>query len=241
MVFMNWEDTGIVLKYRPYSEKQLIASVFTRQYGRVDGMITRTKKAFPQPGDICSLHQKARLENHLGTLKLETKQSHSSLQFCESTRIFAFKSMLELLVLLLPEHHPYPVLWEKVGQTLQLFYQKEEAIKAYCSFEVLLLEELGFGLSLNACVATGTRENLTHVSPKSGGAVCYEEALPYIDKLFVLPGFLLDKEQAPSQVDCIDALLLTGHFLSHHASHHKSLPLARQELLQRLKSEMEKL
>jgi len=239
MVFMNWEDTGIVLRYRSYSEKQLIASVFTRQHGRVDGMITRTKTAFPQPGDICSVHQKARLENHLGTLKLETKQSHSSLQFCEATRIFAFKSMLELLVLLLPEHHPYPALWEKVDHTLEFFYQKEKAIKAYCNFEVLLLEELGFGLSLNVCVATGSTKNLTHVSPKSGGAVCYESALPYIDKLFILPRFLIDEPQAPTQEDCINALLLTGHFLSHHASHQKSLPLARQELLQKLKDKNE--
>lgn len=232
---MNWEDIGIVLKHRTYSEKQMIASVFTKQRGRVDGMITRTKTSLSQPGDICAVHQKARLENHLGTLKLETKQSHSSLQFCESTRIFAFKSMLELLVLLLPEHHPYPVLWEKVENTLQLFYQKDEALKAYCLFEVYLLEELGFGLSLKACVATGVVNNLTHVSPKTGGAVCYEAALPYINKLLVLPSFLIDETQIPTQLDYVNALLLTGHFLSHHASHHKPLPVARQELLQKLR------
>lgn len=232
---MNWEDIGIVLRYKTYSEKQLIASVFTRQHGRVDGMVTRSKSSLPQLGDICVIHQKARLENHLGTLKLETKHSHSSLQFCESTRIFAFKSILELLVLLLPEHHPYPALWEKVEHTLRLFYQKEEALKAYCLFEVVLLEELGFGLSLNHCVATGTTENLTHVSPKTGGAVCNEAAQPYINRLLVLPGFLLDASQTPGDLDLLNSLLLTGHFLAHHASHHKPLPFVRQELLKKLR------
>ncbi len=232
---MNWEDTGIVLKYRTYSEKQLIASIFTKQRGRVDGMVTRTKAALPQSGDLCAVHQKARLEQHLGTLKLETKKSHSSLQFCEATRVYALKSMLELLGLLLPEHHPYLNLWEKVDETLQLFYSQEEAIKAYCLFEVLLLEELGFGLSLGACVATGVTESLTHVSPKSGGAVCYEAALPYINKLLVLPSFLINKDHVPTHADYVNSLLLTGYFLENHASHHKSLPLARQELVQKLR------
>lgn len=232
---MNWEDSGIVLKYRSYSEKQLIASVFTQQRGRVDGMVTRTKSAMPQPGDVVSVNQKARLEQHLGTLKLETKQSHSSLQFCDATRVYALKTMLEMLGVLLPEHHPYQNLWNKVNETLQLFYQPTEAIKAYCLFEVLLIEELGFGLSLDSCAVTGTTKNLTHVSPKTGCAVCYETALPYIDKLLTLPEFLINKNCEAEEADFVNALLLTGHFLVHHASHHKSLPTARQELLQKLR------
>ena len=233
---MNWEDTGIVLKYRTYSEKQLIASVFTRQRGRVDGMVTRAKSAMPQPGDICLVHQKARLEQHLGTLKLETKQSHSSLQFCDATRVYALKSMLELLGTLLPEHHPYPNLWTKVEETLQLFYKQGEAIKAYCLFEVLLVEELGFGLSLNVCAVTGGTKNLTHVSPKTGCAVCYDAALPYIGRLLVLPDFLINNQSSSAESDYVNSLLLTGHFLVHYASYHKPLPLVRQELLQKLRS-----
>lgn len=232
---MNWEDSGIVLKYRTYSEKQLIASVFTQQRGRVDGMVTRTKSAMPQPGDLVSVNQKARLEQHLGTLKLETKQSHSSLQFCDATRVYALKTMLEMLGILLPEHHPYLNLWDRVNETLQLFYRPTEAIKAYCLFEVLLIEELGFGLSLDSCVVTGATKNLTHVSPKTGCAVCYEAALPYIDRLLTLPEFLINKNYKPNESDFINALLLTGHFLIHHASHHRPLPVARQELIQKLR------
>ena len=235
MIFMNWEDTGIVLKYRTYSEKQLIASVFTQQRGRVDGMITRTKSAMPQPGDLCSVYQKARLEQHLGTFKLETKQSHSSLQFCDALRVYALKTMLEMLGSLLPEHHPYLNLWNKANETLQLFYHPSEAIKAYCFFEVLLIEELGFGLSLDSCAVTKSLENLTHVSPKTGCAVCYEAALPYINRLLVLPDFLINKNCAPTKLDFVNSLLLTGHFLVNHASHHKSLPIARQELMQKLR------
>ena len=129
---MQWEDSGIVLRYRSYSEKQLIASIFTQHHGRVDGMVMRTKSSLPQPGDFVKLQRKARLEQHMGTLKLETKQSHSSLQFCESTRVYALKSMLEMLSTLLPENHPYEKLWQYTNETILSFYNFNEALKAYC-------------------------------------------------------------------------------------------------------------
>ncbi len=232
---MQWEDSGIILRYRTYSERQLIASVFTQHHGRVDGMIMRTKTAMPQPGDYVNLRCKARLEQHMGTLQLETKQSHSSLQFCEANRVYALKSMLEMLVTLLPEHHPYEKLWFYVNETIQLFYNATEALKAYCRFEVVLVEELGFGLSLSVCALTGNKENLSHVSPKTGRAVCYDAAKPYITKLLQLPEFLTNTSSKATEIDYVYAMQLTGHFLLHHVSHNRPLPIARTELLQKLK------
>ena len=42
---------------------------------------------------------------------------------------------------------------------------------AYLRWEVLLLEELGFGLDLTRCAVTGATEGLAYVSPKTGRAV----------------------------------------------------------------------
>ena len=42
---------------------------------------------------------------------------------------------------------------------------------ALVRYELLLLAELGFGLDLDACTVTGTRDGLAFVSPKSGCAV----------------------------------------------------------------------
>ncbi len=227
----------IVLKYRSYSEKQLISSIFTQHHGRVDGMVMRTKSSLPQPGDFVKLQRKARLEQHMGTLKLETKQSHSSLQFCESTRVYALKSMFEMLSTLLPENHPYEKLWQHTNETIISFYNFNEALKAYCLFEIVLVEELGFGLSLNECAVTGSTHNLSHVSPKTGRAVCYEAAKPYITKLLALPQFLLDPSSNPiTATDYVQALQLTGHFLLRHVSHNRPLPIERSELLLKLKS-----
>jgi hypothetical protein len=50
-------------------------------------------------------------------------------------------------------------------------------------FEVLLLEELGFGLDLSKCAGTGVQTGLIYVSPKSGCAVSADAGAPYKDKL----------------------------------------------------------
>ena len=232
---MQWQDYGIILRYRAYSEKQLIVSVFTQQHGKVDGMISRAKSSLPQPGDFVSVHCKSRLEQHMGSLKIETKQSHSVLQFCEAIRVYALKSMLEMLSTLLPELHPYSKLYFKAIETIQLFYQSDKAMKAYCFFEITLIEELGFGLNLKSCALTGAKENLSHVSPRTGKAVCYEAAKPYISKLLVLPEFLINQNCIATNLHYISSLQLTGHFLSSHIIHNRQLPIARNELIQTLK------
>jgi DNA repair protein RecO (recombination protein O) len=87
--------------------------------------------------------------------------------------------------------------------------------EALARFELVLLEELGFGLDLESCAATGATTDLTHVSPKSGRAVSRVAAEPYLDKLFVLPAFLRSREK-PTTADLRAAFRLTGHFLDEH-------------------------
>lgn len=239
---MQWEDNGIVLRYRNYSEKQLIASVFTENHGRIDGMINRAKSSISQPGDFVKVHCKARLEQHMGTLKLETQRSNSNLQFLESTRVYALKSMFEMLSTLLPEHHPYEKLWQSTNETILLFYNAHEAVKAYCFFEMVLIEELGFGLSLDVCAVTGRKENLSHVSPKTGRAVCYEAARPYIAKLLPLPKFLTHSDNEPESItDYLLSLQLTGYFLLNHIVHNRILPIERNELIMKLKTKIDQI
>jgi len=53
-----------------------------------------------------------------------------------------------------------------------------------------MLAELGFGLDLENCAATGETTDLIYVSPKSGGAVSQRAGEPYRDRLLRLLGAL---------------------------------------------------
>ena len=101
-------------------------------------------------------------------------------------------------------------------------------------FELTLLDELGFGLDLSKCAATGSAENLIYVSPRSGQAVSRDAGEPYRDKLLPLPAFLLPSATAsshPSGRDVARGLAMTGYFLSTHvfAEIGKAMPKARED------------
>jgi DNA repair protein RecO (recombination protein O) len=58
---------------------------------------------------------------------------------------------------------------------------------AYLRWELVLLEELGFGLDLSSCAVTGATEGLAFVSPKTGRAVTAAGAGDWADRLLPLP------------------------------------------------------
>ena len=101
-------------------------------------------------------------------------------------------------------------------------------------FELQLLAELGFGLDLESCAATGATAELVYVSPKSGRAVSRKAGEPWRDKLLALPPFLgSDTFGMPSAAELRDGFSLTGFFLARHVYEPRgeSLPEARHHFI----------
>ena len=92
-------------------------------------------------------------------------------------------------------------------------------------FELDFLAELGFGLDLSSCAATGAKDDLIYVSPRSGRAVSRAAGEAYRDKLMRLPDFLRAEGEPASAADLADAFALTGFFLDRHAFAPRGLPL----------------
>ena len=115
---------------------------------------------------------------------------------------------------LLPDRDPHPSLYEALVAIIEHFEDAPLAAELMVRFELRLLEELGFGLDLTECAATGQRVDLIYVSPKSGRAVSREAGKPWADRLFVLPQFLETTPGSGASADeTRDAWKLTGFFL----------------------------
>jgi DNA repair protein RecO (recombination protein O) len=107
-------------------------------------------------------------------------------------------------------------------------------------FELLMLAELGFGLDLATCAASGRADDLVYVSPKSGRAVSRDAGEPWKDKLLALPAFLRDVDaDEPSANDIADGFALTGFFLLRHVLEPRGLGFAdaRENLMATLRRE----
>ncbi len=239
---MDWTDQGIVLARRRHGESAAVVSLLTREHGRHAGLVRggsgKRAGSLYQPGNLLAAHWRARLAEHLGTLTAELVDAFASRVLDDALRLSALSAAVALLETALPEREPHTPLFDA---TLELFRALASAAGAvgwgstYARWELQALAELGFGLDLEACAATGERENLAYVSPRTGRAVSGGAGAPYADRLFELPAFLGTAGAAGDPHDVTAALRITGHFLERHVfgPHNRRLPAARTRFMER--------
>jgi DNA repair protein RecO (recombination protein O) len=232
---MQWDGEGLLIGVRRHGESSVIAEVMVAGKGRTLGLIRggRSTKlaATLQAGNTVQVSWRARLQEHLGTFSIELIDARAANLIGDRTRLYACQLLCDHLRLL-PERDPHDRLLGLAVEALDEKPGKDLAIEL-ARFELSLLDELGFGLDLSACAVTGSREDLTHVSPKTGRAVSREPAKPYCDRLLVLPQFLIaDSPLRPG--DLMHAFRLTGHFLHMHVWDPRQIdpPTSRDALIE---------
>ena len=238
---MDWSEDAIILHIRPHGETSAVAEVFARAQGRHLGLVRggRSKKLRPvlQSGNLVAAHWRARLSDQLGFFVVELAEPFAA-RALDDRLALAGIGTLTGFARLLAERDPHPMLYDLGLLLLRHLGEPTLWPQLLARWELQLLTELGFGLDLAKCAATGTAEHLIYVSPKSGRAVCAEAGEPYKDKLLALPAFLKDRTSAnASPRDILDALTLTGYFLDQHvlAPRNLRLPEGRQQVLQLLR------
>ena len=232
---MQWSDEGLVLETRRHGERALVVQLLTRERGRHAGLLRggqspRTRAQW-QIGNRLLVTWRARLADHLGSLSGELVESHAARLLDDRARLAALASAAALAASALPEREPHPRAYAGLNLLVAALDDDDRWAVAYVEWEMALLEELGFGLDLTRCAATGTTEQLIYVSPRSGQAVSAEAGAPYREKMLRLPAFLRYESEGtrPSPGDVLDGLALTGFFLERRvfAPHRKKLPAAR--------------
>jgi DNA repair protein RecO (recombination protein O) len=137
----------------------------------------------------------------------------------------------------LPEREPHPGAFYALEAFIAALAATEAWPAVFVRFEAGLLQELGFGLDLTRCAATGSLDELIYVSPRTGRAVSRAAGEPYKDKLLPLPPFLLGAQAGLAPGDVSAGLDLTGHFLEQFVFGplNKPLPPARVWMVDKLR------
>lgn len=216
---MQWTDDGIVLGIKRHGEASAIAELLTRDHGRHLGLVrggsgSRLRPVL-QTGNGVNAVWRARLDEHLGTYTVEPTRVRTATVFASSHAAFGV-THLASLVRLLPERDPHPVAYDELNHILDHLGDAALAARLAVRFELLMLSELGFGLDLGTCAATGATADLEFVSPKSGRAVSREAGAPWRDRMFRLPAFFRDASAAVAGSDIADGFAITGYFLARH-------------------------
>jgi DNA repair protein RecO (recombination protein O) len=238
---MEWEDDAYVLSARAHGESGAIVELLTSEHGRfaahVAGGASRRMRPFLQAGARVTARYRARVSEQLGSAVLEPVGEGPSSLFDDADALAGLSAAAAIAAGALPEREAHPGAFYGLEALILALASPDVWPAVYVRFEAGLLQELGFGLDLSRCAATGGVDDLIYVSPRTGRAVSRIAGEPYKDKLLRLPPFLLGAQAGLSDGDVDLGLILTGHFLEQFvfAPLNRPLPPARVWLTDRLR------
>lgn len=238
---MDWRGEGYVLSVKKHGETSAIIELFTRDRGRhlglVRGGVSRKLRPVLQPGNKIKVEWRARLSEHLGYFTVEALNSRAAELMNDRLSLAGLNSICAMAREALPEREAHKDVFDAFEVLLSNLHNQDIWPALYVQWEAGLLSSMGYGLDLSRCAATGVHDNLTHVSPRSGRAVCAEAAEPFSDKLYALPSFMQpdsrrnDNSLLPDDIE--KGLALTGYFLETRLQWgvNRTLPEARNRLV----------
>jgi DNA repair protein RecO (recombination protein O) len=238
---MEWDDDAFVLSARAHGETGAIVELLTARRGRyvahVAGGASRRMKPVLQPGAPVVVRYRSRTSEQLGSATLEAEGAGPSALFDDPAALAGLAAAAAVTAAALPEREPHPGAFLAFQALAQSLVIADVWPAVFVRFEAGLLQDLGFGLDLSRCAATGSVDDLIYVSPRTGRAVSRAAGAPYKDRLLPLPPFLLSVQGGLTSGDVGRGLDITGHFLEQFVFGplNRPLPPARVWLIDRLK------
>jgi DNA repair protein RecO (recombination protein O) len=233
---------AIICSVFAHGEQNAVVRAMTQDHGLIAGYVrggrSPRQRALLIPGNKVKASWRARVDEQLGTFVLELIQSRGSLAFSGRLPTAALTWATALCASALPERVSYPNIHSSFDALLTIIEEADAFIwaQALARFELTLLAELGFGLDLQSCAATGDLTDLVYVSPKSAQAVSRAAGVPYHDRLLPLPPFVAQASHAADWQEIQDGLKLSGYFLEQQLLDKRAVRAleSRQNLMQLL-------
>ena len=212
---MQWTSQAIIIKLKQFSDDKLLCWLFSETHGMYKGLLSLNKKTRNQVqiGNIVEASWRARLPEHLGTYYCELIKPLSMAVLENKYKLSSVTSLCAVLSSSLPDRVIESQVYDHSMSYFLALRDHRDWLIEYLKLELMLLRELGYGLSLESCAVTGQTQDLYYVSPKTGKAVTKLAGSAYHDKLLRLPSFFISETQG-SQEDIIAGFKLTSYFLN---------------------------
>jgi len=202
---MNWIDEGFLISKNRYSENSLIAEIFTKNRGKMSGIIfggtSKKIKNYLQIGNRLHVNYSSKSDNRIGYFKIEILNAYSPLYFDHKQKLSCITSATNLIKILTADSQSNIKVYQII-ENLFLILNDKNWLKKYIFWELDLLKVLGYDLELESLVEKDTIKNKTVYYASSS-----------TEKKYV-PNFLIDKDMDVSDLKTLlNGLKLVGDYL----------------------------
>ncbi len=182
---MNWSDESFLISKNRYSENSLIVEVYTKERGKISGMIfggtSKKIKNYLQIGNKLHLNYNSKNDNRLGYFKIEILNAYTPLYFDHKQKLSCITAATHLIKILTAESQANIKVFSLI-ENFFLILSDKDWLKKYIFWELELLKILGYDLELENIVEKSFLENKTVYSVYSSTEVKY------------VPNFLIEKD-----------------------------------------------
>ena len=212
---MQWTSEAIIIMQQQFNDDKLLCWLFSETYGVYKGLLSLNKKTRSQiqVGNIVTATWRARLPEHLGSYYCELLKPISMVVIEDKFKLTSVSSLCAILSSCLPERVLEAKIYDNSISYLLTLKDHKNWLIEYLKLELSLLQEMGYGLSLECCAVTGSKDDLYYASPKTGKAVTKQVGSAYHDKLLRLPSFFKGEETFNNE-DIIAGFKLTEYFMN---------------------------
>ena len=226
---MIWDDKGYLLSKNKYSENSIISEVFTKDHGKVSGIIfggtSKKIKNYLQIGNKIHINFNSKNDNKLGYFKVEIQQALSPLYFDNQKKLSCITSAMNLIKILTAENQKNINIYE-LTKDFYLLLDKDNWIKRYIFWELELFRVIGYDLELKNLVEKEVvGDKLQYISKSNTNKK-------------IIPNFLIEKNEEPVDLTNLKkGLFLIGDYLEKTILRPNNLsqPISRLNFINSLK------
>ena len=226
---MIWDDKGYLLSKNKYSENSIISEIFTKDHGKVSGIIfggtSKKIKNYLQIGNKIHVNFNSKNDNKLGYFKVEIQQALSPLYFDNQKKLSCITSAINLIKILTAENQKNINIYELI-KDFYLLLDKDNWIKRYIFWELELFRVIGYDLELKNLVEKEVvGDKLQYISKSNTNKK-------------IIPNFLIEKNEEPVDLTNLKkGLFLIGDYLEKTILRPNNLsqPISRLNFINSLK------
>ncbi len=202
---MMWDDLGFLLSKNKYNENSLITEIFTKNHGKVSGIIfggtSKKIKNYLQIGNKLFVNYNSKSENKIGYFKIEIHQALSPIYFDNRKKLSCISSAMNLIKILTAEAQNNKLIFQLIENIYEIL-KNDNWIKKYIFWELELFKHLGYDLKFEDLVE----------KKKIGDQFQY--FVKYSNEKKIIPSFLIEKNQNSEELkDLLLGLNLVGDYL----------------------------